>query len=287
MNSIKKILREDFPPLLKEIYDPPDQIYVRGDLPSPDYKFLTVVGSRRFSAYGKEAVDTLIEGLRGLPIVIVSGLAYGIDALAHRAALRADLLTIAVPGSGLNEDVLYPKENFQLAHDILEKGGALMSPFENDLPAAPWTFPERNRIMAGMSHATLVIEADLRSGTLITSRLALDFNRDVLAVPGSIFSSKSAGPHQLIQKGATPITCASDLIDALGFASDAARIVPAAALSALSPNELAVWNALAEPLDRDALFEMLPLAPGAINAALSMLELKGIIDEMLGQIRRK
>ncbi len=286
MNSIKKILKEDFPPLLKEIYDPPSHIYVRGDVPSAEYTYLTVVGSRRFSPYGKEAVDTLIEGLRGLPVVIVSGLAYGIDALAHRAALRANLLTVAVPGSGLNDDVLYPKENFRLAHEILEKGGTLMSPFENDLPAAPWTFPERNRIMAGMSHATLVIEADLRSGTLITSRLALDFNRDVLAVPGSIFSSKSAGPHQLIQKGATPITCVADLIDALGFAPSSVRTVPASVLSSLSTNERTVWDALSEPLDRDALFESVPLAPGAINAALSMLELKGLVTEMLGQISR-
>ncbi len=285
MNSIKKILKQDFPPLLAEICDPPDFIHVRGELPSPEHTFLTVVGSRRYTEYGKEAVDILIEGLRGLPVVIVSGLAYGIDTLAHRAALKAGLLTIAVPGSGLDEDVLYPRENFNLARVILRSGGALISPFENDVPAAPWTFPERNRIMAGMSHATLVIEATLRSGTLITSKLATDYNRDVFAMPGSIFSGTSAGPHQLIRAGATPITCPADLIEALGFDANTPRT--AADLSGLSENERTVWDALAEPLDRDALFEKAPLATSAVNTALSMLEIKGLIDEMLGQIRRK
>ncbi|HEY0908518.1 MAG TPA: DNA-processing protein DprA [Candidatus Paceibacterota bacterium] len=282
MNSIKKVLKKDFPPLLREICDPPEHIYIRGDFPLGEYKYLTVVGSRRFSDYGKQAVDTLIEGLRGLPVVIVSGLAYGIDARAHEAALRAGLKTIAVPGSGLNDDVLYPKENLRLAQNILESGGVLMSPFESDLPAAPWTFPERNRIMAGMSHATLVVEA-----SLITSRLATDYNRDVFAVPGSIFSSKSAGPHQLIRSGATPITCADDLVEALGFNPAAARIVAETTLNSMPDSERTVWDALSEPLDRDALIGKTGLSASAVNAALSMLEIRGLIEELLGQICRK
>jgi DNA processing protein len=217
-------------------------------------------------------------------VVIVSGLAYGIDAIAHRAALDADLKTIAIPGSGLDDSVLYPRENVRLAEEILRRGGALISPFEDTLPAAQWTFPHRNRIMAGISHATLVIEADIRSGTLITSKFAGDFNRNVLTVPGSIFTSKSAGPHMLLKIGATPITSVDDLILALGFTPETKR--DAKTTFNLSPDEERILEALHNPLSRSELFETVALDSSAMSVALSLLELKGLVEETLGNIRK-
>src|SRR5690606_16453534 len=131
----------------------------------------------------------------------------GIDSVAHRAALESGIQTIAVPGSGLGPDALYPASHASLAHRIVESSGALVSPFPPRTKAAPWTFPTRNRLMAALSHAVLIVEATLQSGTLITAKHAVEFNRDVLAVPGPIFSPQSAGPHLFIRTGATPIAC--------------------------------------------------------------------------------
>src|ERR1700722_14874071 len=148
--------KDGLPPLLAEIHDPPKQLYIRGEFPSFEHRWLAVVGSRACTSYGEQVTKHLIAGLRGYPVVIVSGLAYGIDALAHRAALDAGLTTVAVPGSGLDWDVLYPKANVRLAKEILEKGGAIISEFKPDIKANDWTFPQRNRIMAGLCRATLV-----------------------------------------------------------------------------------------------------------------------------------
>ncbi|MBX2866739.1 DNA-processing protein DprA [Candidatus Kaiserbacteria bacterium] len=205
------------PPYLCEIPDPPEQLYVRGKLPPSDTTYLAVVGSRKYTEYGRRVVETLIQDLRGHNICIVSGLALGIDALAHEAALQNNLHTIAVPGSGLDDSVLYPKTNRRLAERILESGGALLSEFEPTFKATRWSFPRRNRIMAGLSHAVLIIEAEEKSGTLITARMAADYNRDVLVVPGDIFSKNSHGTHQFLKLGATPVTCADDILDALSF----------------------------------------------------------------------
>src|SRR3990167_8695121 len=216
-NVIKKLGPNKFPKLLSEINDPPDELFLIGEIPSDDHVFLAVVGSRKFTSYGKQAAEQIIAGLKGFPIIIVSGLAIGIDSIAHNAALNAGLTTIAIPGSGLNDDVLYPASNRALAKKIVERGGALISPFKPDFKATEWSFPARNRIMAGMSQAVLLIEAEEKSGTGITARLALDYNRDVYAVPGSIFSPTSRGTNALIAGGATPITQSADLLTALGF----------------------------------------------------------------------
>lgn len=284
MNSIRVIAPDSYPALLKQICDPPERLYIRGDVPADDLTFLTVVGSRRFSDYGKEATESLIASLKGLPVVIVSGLAFGIDAIAHRAALRHGLKTVAIPGSGLGDEVLYPSSNKKLAREILESGGALISPFEKDTVAAPWTFPHRNRVMAGISHATLVIEAEVKSGTLITSKHATEFNRDVFAVPGSIFSSQSQGPHMLIRLGATPITCGKDLIEALGFKVDEKRA--SRDCSDLSPDEMRIMEALETPLARDDLCEKLRMQTSVVNGLISLLEIKGYVEEFLGELRK-
>ena len=196
----------DVSALLPEIPDAPDGVYVRGNLPPTNNSCLAVVGSRNYSNYGKQVVDYLISGLRGYPISIISGLALGIDALAHEAALNAGLHTLAVPGSGIDDSVIYPRRNFGLAQKILESGGGLLSEFEPTFRATTWSFPQRNRIMVGLSHAVLLIEASEKSGTLITARLTAEYNRDLLVVPGNIFLENSFGVHQFLKLGATPVT---------------------------------------------------------------------------------
>lgn len=217
---IQKLDPRQFPPLLKEIPDPPKSLYSKGVIPggiltNSEMKYICIVGSRKCTNYGKDACREIIRGLRGYPVVIVSGLAFGIDSIAHEAALEYEISTIAVPGSGLNADALYPKHHFHLAEQILASGGALLSEYEPDLKAAPWCFPQRNRIMAGLCHATIIIEAELKSGTLITSKLATEYNREVFAVPGSIFSAQSDGPNSLIKQGAIPVSSAKDILDEL------------------------------------------------------------------------
>ena len=233
------------------------------------------------SHYGKDACEKIIAGLRGYPISIVSGLALGVDGCAHRAALNARLHTIAVPGSGLNDDVLYPRAHYSLAQDILASGGALLSEEEPDFHARPESFPKRNRIMAGMSHAVLVVEAGLQSGTLITARLAVDYNRDVLTVPGSIFSENTEGPHLLLTLGATPIRNADDVLLSLGFeAGDHVEHV-------YSDDEQRVVEILKEPMPRDELLRTLSLPVAVGNALLLRMELNGFIVESQGVIRKK
>lgn len=279
--SLRRLPAAEFSPILSEIPNPPEHLYIRGEVPSAR-KWLAVVGSRNYTNYGKQAVEHLISGLRGFPVSIVSGLALGIDALAHEAALRAGLHTIAVPGSGIADSVIYPRRNRNLARRILESGGALVSEFEPDFDATQWSFPKRNRIMAGLSHAVLLIEASERSGTLITARLAADFNREVLVVPGSIFSENSHGVHQFLKLGATPVTSPDDIIDALGFAEHvSARTTPP-----VSDDESAVLAVLSEPRDHDSIIRLLPFPRERTLVLLMEMELAGLVRDENGIVYR-
>lgn len=206
----------DFPPQLREIPEVPKQLWMRGTLPSASHKLLTVVGSRNLSDYGREACDFLIQGLAGHPISIVSGLALGTDACAHEAALSAGLHTIAFPGSGLNDPVIAPRTNFELAKQILTAGGALLSEYEPDTTAQPWMFPARNRLMVGMADAVLVIEAGERSGTLITARLAGEYNRELLCVPHRLTDEHGYGAEIFLRLGATMVTKPIHILETLG-----------------------------------------------------------------------
>ena len=162
--------------------------------------YLAIVGSRRYTSYGKDICEKLIRGFKGYPIVIVSGLAIGIDTIVLRAAIENGLITIYFPGLGLDNSVLHPRTNIKLAQEIINKGGSLISEMELLWKASLYSFPQRNRLMAGISKAVLIIEAEEKSGTLITARMALDYNRDVLAVHGSAFSSNSNGTNWLIKQ---------------------------------------------------------------------------------------
>jgi DNA processing protein len=282
--SVSELNQNKFPRRLREISDPPKKLFIKGELPDEHHKWLCVVGSRKYTNYGKEACETLIAGLAGLPVVIVSGLALGIDSIAHRSALKAGLKTVAVPGSGLDDDVLYPATGKVLAEEIVKSGGALLSEFEPDFRATVWSFPQRNRIMAGLSDAILVIEAEIKSGTLITSKLATDYNRDVFALPGSIFSKTSEGPHMLIRKGAGVVDSSSTLRELLGFADDSENTKRD--YSSCSKEEMEILNALDSPLSRDELLDSISMPTSQIYSILSILEIKGLIKEEMGEIRK-
>ena len=284
--TLRKLSLEEFPPQLLEIPQPPKELWLAGVLPSPETVLLAVVGARKHSPYGREACEMLIESLRGYDIAIVSGLALGIDSIAHETAMKAGLPTIAVPGSGLDPKVLYPRSHLRLAERILQNGGALLSEFVPDTAAAPWTFPQRNRIMAGLARATLIIEAEEKSGTLITARLATDYNRDVFAVPGSIFSSLSKGPNKLIELGATPIRSSEDILQALGFSIDDEDTQATFDFSGLSEIEQKVMEALTAPKQRALLIEELALETSAGNILFMKMEIAGLIKETREGLRR-
>jgi DNA processing protein len=261
--------------ILLETPEPPKELWYQGNLPSPELKLLAVVGSRKYTTYGQQVIDHLFAGLAGYPIGIVSGLALGIDRLAHEAALKHGLYTLAVPGSGLDESVLYPASHKSLARKILESGGGMLSELAPLTQAATWTFPQRNRIMAGLAQATLLIEAGEKSGTLITARLAVDYNRELLAVPGSIFSKNTYGTHQFLKLGATLVTEASDILEVLGIKMDPNEKKVVA--TDLTPAEEKVIALLHEPQEKDALLRMLALPTTEANILLMQMEMQGYI----------
>jgi len=272
-------------PQLAEIPQTPKSLNIRGTLDRTiGTKFVTVVGSRRYTSYGKNVCQSLISGLAGYPITIVSGLALGIDSIAHQAALDAGLPTIAFPGSGLDWDVLYPAQHRGLAEDILKNGGALISEYENNTRSAPWTFPQRNRLEAGISDITIIIEAEENSGTLITARLGTEYNKIVGAVPGPITSSTSYGSNWLIRRGAVPITSTKDILQELGFAENiSARETEYLMLNADEEKVLAI---LSEAKTKEEIIEELDLDANEANIIFSTLEIKGVIKETLGYIER-
>ena len=280
--KIENLAKQNFPPLLSQINDPPKSLRIVGRLPQTE-KYLCVVGSRKYSQYGKEVCEHLIAGLSGYSITIVSGLALGMDSIAHRAALEAGLPTVAVPGSGLSEKVLYPAAHRGLAEKIVNSGGALLSEFDDDFIATPYSFPQRNRIMAGMSHATFVVEAELKSGTLITSKYAIEYNRDVFTVPHSIFSKTSEGPHMLLLLGATPITQASDIVTALDL-RPREELFQVRDYSGCSTDEKELIEILREPLSRDQIIRLLQKPVYVTQTILATMEIKGLIREEMGEI---
>jgi DNA processing protein len=283
---IQKGLAPSLFPSLKELPQPPEELFFRGSLEClKQNKCIVVVGSRKNSQYGKTVCHMLIEGLRGFPVVIVSGLALGIDTIAHETALATGLPTIAFPGSGLDNQVLYPAHNQGLAKRILRSGGALVSEYPPHTRAAQWTFPKRNRLMAGIADLVLVIEAEEKSGTLITARLGTEYNKIVAAVPGPITAATSKGTNWLLRLGAVPITEPDDIIRELGFET-IHHYSPSSLSSLLNDQELRVIEALNEPKSRDELIEVLDIEPAEANILFSTLEIKGCVRESLGTLFR-
>jgi DNA processing protein len=293
MPPLFELSKTDFPERLLEIPHPPKKLYMRGNIELPKLlhgkKILTVVGPRKHTKYGRDCIESLIGSLKGLPVVIVSGLAYGIDSIAHEAAIKAELATIAFPGSGLNEDVIYPRLHIKLAEKIIAHGGIIISECRPNQKAASWVFPQRNRLVAGIAHAVLIPEAGEKSGTLITARLAVDYNRDLLVIPGNITSETSKGTNQFLRLGAVPITCADDLHEALGFprSEDVSQKSKADKLSMrldLTDEEKKLLAVLSEPKSRNELMKELSLLASDLNMLISLLEIKEIIKEEFGII---
>lgn len=270
----------EYPPRLKEIHNPPIILYGRGLMPECA-RAIAIVGTRKPSLYGLEAAEVIVRGLTREGVVIVSGLAMGIDGRAHRAALEAGGKTIGVIGSGVDRESIYPQENLTLAQKIAESGGAIISEYPPGAPAFREHFPQRNRIISGLSLGTLVVEARERSGALITARLALEQNRDVFAVPGSIFSLSSSGPNALIREGAKLTQHAEDILEELGI-EYTKEIRDGAEDSDVDDTEKIILALLEEPLGVDLIKEKTGLDTATIIASLSMLELKGKIRS-LGQ----
>jgi len=277
--EIKKIdlNNPNYPKLLKQIYDPPKQLYVWGDLRAEENYPLAVVGTRKISSYGKQATTDLTRNLAKAGLTIISGLALGVDGLAHQSCLDVGGRTIAVLGSGLNK--IYPALHQKLAEKIVHTGGAVISEYEPDQGPTKWTFPLRNRIVAGMSLGTLVIEAPEGSGALITASCSLELGREVFAVPGSIYSQNSFGNNQLIKTGAKVVTSAQDVLDAfnLELATEKKEI------KAANQEEKIILTILAnEPLCIDEIIKQSKLEASIVSSTLVIMEMMGKIKN-LGQ----
>lgn len=274
-----------YPLLLKEIHNPPYILYAKGNLGllSEAHKGIAVVGSRKFTPYGQQAAYALSHDCAKSNVVIVSGLALGIDAIAHRGALDAKGKTIAVLGNSLDDASIHPRNNFFLAQEIIASGGLLLSEYPIGTPGNPGLFPARNRIMAGLTKGTLVIEAALESGSLITSSYAVEYNRDVYAVPGQINSTQSEGTNKLIQAGAKLVTSAKDILEE--FSPGGAKISPA--VSSYEPandEEEKILSKLShEPTYIDIITKLTKLETSTISSALAMLEIKGAVKNVGGQ----
>src|SRR3989338_578714 len=284
---ITPIMKEDtvYPEQLQHIPLPPALLYMEGILPPPHTKpILAVVGTRMATSYGREACRTLVEPLAKAGIPIISGLAAGIDTEAHKTTLAAKGYTAAVLGSGIDRSVLYPSSNKRLADEIISGGGKIISEYPPHFKASTWTFPLRNRIIAGLSSAVLVIEAREKSGTLITARHALELGRDVMAVPGSIFSTTSKTPHALIRDGATPVTSPEDIFHALGFSD---TYLSEQVTHDVSLEEQAVLDTLVEPRSANDIGRMLEKRISDIQRILALLEIHGTVRNMGNGIYRK
>ncbi len=261
-----------YPLLLKQIYDPPGELHVRGKLPPSDALALAVVGSRKPTPYGDQVVRDLVEPIARQGIVIVSGLAYGIDALAHEASCRVGGVTVAVLGSGVDPKSIFPSGNRALAERIIAAGGAVISEFPDGTPPLKHHFPIRNRVIAGISKGTLVIEAAAKSGSLITARSALENGRDVFAVPGTIHSQMSEGPNNLIKMGARVVTSPEDILSVFGQEVRE----PATIHEPGSPSEATVLAILTrKPLHIDDIIRASGLDPSQTSSTLTLMEMKG------------
>lgn len=315
-----KILKEDFhkykllSPLL-EIRDTPKFLNLRvvdsdileqflnKNFNDEEYKVLTIVGSRKNSNYGKEALNYLLKSIAGQKIIIISGLALGIDTLAHKFAIENNLKTISIPGSGLSEDILYPQANVDLSHEIIDSGNILVSEYEDGKKSELYFFPARNRIMAAISDAVLIVEAGEKSGTLITARLAMEYGKNVGVIPNNIFAEGAAGSNRLMQDGAQPILNELDLLDLLNINTSEQNILDLnyhdkksdaklkKILDSLNTNERNILEKIIRvgSIEKDILLsemegEFATTYTDSLVALMS-LEINGFIREEMGEVR--
>lgn len=268
----------EYPKLLKEIHDPPETLYVCGTLPwikDSDLWSIAIVGTRKPTEYGKTIARQFADDLAAAGAVIVSGAAIGIDSEAHRGALKARGKTVAVIGSGMDRDSFYPKSSWSLAEAIIKEGGAVISEYAPGTPALPHHFLARNRIIVGLSQGIILVEAQERSGTQATARFALEENRDLFAVPGSIFSLTSRGPNRLIKEGATPLLASEDIFEFYGkkkYSNESEET--------FNGLEAVIIEALREPASFDDLVRIAKTEVGTVQATLSLLLLHEKVIEI-------
>lgn len=269
----------DYPARLKEIYDYPPVLYVRGTLAPEDEWCLAVVGTRRATVYGRQVTEEFVTDLARNKITIVSGLAKGIDSVAHRTALESGGRSLAVFACGL--DTVYPAENAELARRLMQQG-ALISEYPLGTKPRAENFPRRNRILSGLSLGVLVIEADETSGAMITAHLAAEQNREVFAVPGSILSPASKGTNQLIQEGAKLVRDYTDILEELNLTAVAQQLEMKEIIPASETESLLLKQLSAEPTHIDAVCRSSGLPASTVSSTLAMMELKGLVKQMGG-----
>ncbi len=281
--SVSTIIDDDYPPLLKHIFDSPPLLYYRGDILACRQNPLSVVGARKYTNYGERTASDLVGQLTQAGLAIISGLALGIDALAHEACLKNNGLTVGVLGSGVDWPSIYPSANRYLAKKIIDSGGCLLCEYPLGTMPTKYTFPMRNRIIAGLSLGTLVIEAAESSGALITAKCALEYNREVFAVPGSIYNHCSVGTNNLIKQGAKLVLSAADVLEELKLSQlpeihELPRLEPASI-----EEEIILKNLGPEPLHIDKLAKLCNIKINVLSSVLMLLEMKSIIKNTGGQ----
>ncbi len=267
----------DYPSRLKEIYDYPPVLYIRGSLFPEDEWYLAVVGTRRATAYGRQAAEEITADLARNKITVVSGLAKGIDSIAHRSALEAGGRTVTVFASGLG--IVYPAENVALARSIIQQG-ALISEYPLGTRPKADNFPRRNRIMSGLSLGVLVIEADETSGAMITAHLALEQNREVFAIPGSILSPASRGTNHLIQEGAKLVRDHTDILEELNLTAVAQQMEIKEIIPPSDTESRLLKQLSTEPTHIDEVCRGSGLPIATVSSTLTMMELKGLVKQV-------
>lgn len=267
-----------YPALLKQIADPPYTLFVRGTLPAEDRPALGVVGTRKISSYGAAACAAIIPPVAKAGMVIVSGLALGLDGMAHEETLRAGGTTVAVLGGGIDRNTLYPPSHRSLSERIIESGGSIISEYPPGFKPTRYSFPARNRIIAGLTLGTLVVEAPEGSGALITARAALDYNREVMAVPHPINTVNGEGNNRLIKQGAKLVSEAEDIIETLNLAIIFEKNTEETTPPQLSPDQSVIYRTLSSEMKTiDRIAAETNKTSSAVSSALSMLEIKGLV----------
>ncbi|KKS14353.1 MAG: protecting protein DprA protein [Candidatus Daviesbacteria bacterium GW2011_GWB1_41_5] len=271
----------DYPKLLKEIYDPPVLFYYKGEILPSDKRSIAVVGTRKITGYGKLVTEKMVRELVGYKVTIVSGLARGVDTQAHKTTIENQGRTLAVLGGGLNK--IFPPENTTLAQKIATGFGAVISEFPPDALSLPGNFPARNRIISGLSLATLVTEAAQDSGSLITAKLALEEGRDVFAVPGPITSDLSMGPSLLIKQGARLVTSANEILEELGIEKSQVLMANNQVEITLSELEKRIVGSLEnEQKHMDEICRALEMPASMVSASLIKMEIQGLVKNLGG-----
>ncbi|OGI29364.1 MAG: DNA protecting protein DprA [Candidatus Moranbacteria bacterium RIFOXYA12_FULL_44_15] len=273
----------DYPDLLKEIPNAPYILYVKGDFDffnnSPA---ISIVGSRKYTDYGRQAALSFARDLAAAGITVVSGMALGIDTFAHRGALDSRGKTIAVLGNSLDDESIYPRNNVNLSREIIENG-ALISDYPIKTTAGTTTFPARNRIIAGLTMGTIVIEAGEKSGSLITANLALEYNREIFSVPGSIFSPYSFGTNQLIKQGARTLTSVADILEELDISREKTYNTKVEKNPSSAEEKILLDILSPDPTHIDNLAKLAKLEVSAVSSTLAMMEIKGWVRNIGGQ----